>query len=231
MEIVISNHFLCWFGIIQLKQPLQTGCLEFQVSLKYFHDSPVESSPSRWMNTGEKKTLKIIDQSGIYHAFSSRNKQKKTKQILTNVPRERDCFIIHLNQPLIFKRHFCVQESKSRAMENFRKMGIIPRAWVEVSHKLNLAGMAKKRNNRNFPPDLRVFLRKKGCGFCWATNEIDAEKWRDKLRFHWLEVMISSSGEVWQAPATSDHALGFLSGFILGVHPRKLTWNPKIRRF
>ena len=82
-------------------------------------------------------------------------------------------------------------------MENFRKMGIIPRAWVEVSHKLNLAGMAKKRNNRNFPPNLRVFPRKKGCGFCWATvDEIDAEKWREKLRFHWLEVMISSSGEV-----------------------------------
>ena len=123
------------------------------------------------------------------------------------------------------------QESKSRAMENFRRFPIIPRAWVEKqifqNFRPNLPACPTKKTGGNltktnpFPPPARVAVANKKGRFFFVANE-----WREKLRFHPLEVMISSSDEVWQAPTTSDHALGFLSGFILGVHP-KTNMEPK----
>ena len=122
------------------------------------------------------------------------------------------------------------QESKSRAMENFRRFCIIPRAWVEKqifqNFRPNLPAMPKKKwrkfdENQPIPPPARVAVANKK-GRCFFV----ANEWREKPRFHSLEVMISSSDEVWQAPTTSDHALGFLSGFMLGAHP-KTNMEPK----
>ena len=111
-------------------------------------------------------------------------------------------------------------------MGNFRRMRIIPRALGrKISHPtFQLCNKKKRRKfdeNQPIPPPIRVAVANKKGRFFFVANE-----WREKLRFHPLEVMISSSDEVWQAPTTSDHALGFLSGFILGVHP-KTNMEPK----
>ena len=127
-------------------------------------------------------------------------------------------------QPLISS-----QESKSRAMENFFRMRIIPRAWVWTNfpkfhpQPSSLCKKNRRKFDENQPisPPVRVAVANKMGRFFFV-----AEEWREEPRFHPLEVMISSGDEVWQAPTTSDHALGFFQASFW-VYTMKATWKPK----